>query len=640
MENNQSRSAEWWLEDEGDVHDTLFGLVEHLRETCSWERQRDDFHHAMYAGARAAVGTSGYASAVGRLEYEPAYLSRNLTRKAVDTYVAKVAKHRPMPEILASHGEWRDQRRARKMTQLVDGEFFKHKIFKKWARVIVRDSAIFGRGILKIDVEKEGSKNIRCTRVKPRELWVDPADAEQGAPRNLYHVTRIDVGVLCRTYAGDDEDIKRDIQNAADDQFDDVVASEFDTVRRARFVETWHLCDDEDAHATNPPGKHECNGRHCIAVRNRTLVDEPWEFARFPFAILNYLEPVEGFFGTGICEQLEGFQREQELMSEKVSNGHYYTGGGIIFVDRNADLVEEDFTNDTNVRVMLKNPGSDVREFQPSPVHPQDYNYLRDLDSDGLNEVGLNTMSTTGSAPTGVTAAVALERLDDIQDERLSMQGYGYAEWCCDVAELFLMWIQHIVKSGGEYCTEVPLRTGFTKLSWKDVKVDSYIIKTMNAALMAMTPAARRQTLNDWFLQGQIDGLTFMRYLDSPDTYAEVDAVTADRVYVDEVLDHMLDAENPADPEAYIPPDPYSMDLKWALPRAMKALAKATMSGCDEPNLELVREWALEIESITKPPTPPVNDNAMAAMALPTQAPANDAMAPPIAMPPAAAGIQ
>lgn len=600
-------NVRWWKEDESEsACSALFAIADYIRTTQQWQTDADHYHARMYAGARADGWLDVTASEV-TYEYQPTHLARNVARSAVNTYVAKVFKHRPLPEVLANKGNWRDQRRARKMTQLVEGEFDRHKIFKKHARVIGRDSAIYGRGHLKIDLERSDSKTLRVERLFARECFVDHADAKYGEPRNFYNIRTADRGVIIESFATDDkgkvdEELADRITAAGKD--DTVVLSGYDliaTVDRVRVVESWHLCDNVEAHEAD--AKHDCNGRHMVCVRGVPLVDEVWEFDRFPIATLNYLEPLEGYFGQGLCEELEGWAYEQNLMSEKVSDGHYFAGGGIIFLPDGSDLAEEDFTNG-NWKVLRHAPGLKPEYFNPEPLHPATYQYLRDINGDALGEVGLSQMSAQSQKPAGVTAAVALNTLDDIETERFGMQGFGYAQWCVDVAELFLMWIAHIVKKHGDYTSRVPLRGGILELSWKDVSVDNYVVRTMSSALMRLQPSARKQMAQDLFNAGRIDGVTFLRYIGdgAEDIEAEIDIQTADRLKVDEQLEAMLDAEEPTNPDAYLPPSPYSTELAWAMRRAQMRIAQAETQGCPEENIQLVREWVLDCDQLLNGP--------------------------------------
>ncbi len=593
---SSARSSRWWLEEEGTVHGALFAIADYIRESQAWQTDADNFHEQMWAGGRAYTDITDSS-----MSYEPSHVARNVSRQAVSTYVAKVFKHRPMPEFLANKGNWRDQRRARKLTQLIEGEFDRDKIFKKWARLVGRDSGITGRGILKVDLESTDSKVPHAERVRCKSMFVDTADAELGDPRNLYHIRTVDVGVAVERFAPDDEELADKIRASGKNDASELVEQHqltVATVDRVRVVESWHLCDNEQAHREGKD--HDCSGRHCIVVRGADLVDEVWEFDRFPVAILNYEEPLEGIFGTGICELLEGFQYEQNLMSEKVSNGHYSLGGGFILNPTGSDLVAEDFTNDTNWKEIKHAPGLAPQWVTVEPVAQGTYQYMRDLGPDALAEVGLSQMSVESKKPAGITSGVALNTMDDVETERFGMQGYAYQQWCIDVAELYVMWIRHIAKKHGDYSAKVPLRGGVLELSWKDVSVDHYIVRIHSSALMRLSPAARRQAVDDLFAKGQMDGTTYLRYLGGgeADVEAEIDVITANRLLTDEKLEAMLDAEDPSDPEAYIPPSPYTTDFAWSKARAQNRLAKAESSGCPEGNLQLVRDWILDIDAL------------------------------------------
>ena len=141
-------SAEWWSERDGECHETLGRVFNTIRQQSAWRRDADKFHTELYAGGTGASGLNSVAA--GDYTYGPATLPYNLCRSSVDTLVAKIAQHRPLPQVLSSRGSWRQQKRARKMSQYCEGEFYRHKVFEKHAPLIVRDAAVVGRGLLKI----------------------------------------------------------------------------------------------------------------------------------------------------------------------------------------------------------------------------------------------------------------------------------------------------------------------------------------------------------------------------------------------------------------------------------------------------------------------------------------------------------
>jgi len=265
--------------------------------------------------------------------YEPSAMPRNVCKQAVDTLCAKVAKHRPLPQCLTSRGNWKQQKRARKMTQFLEGCFYQTKVFEKYSAGWVRDAGVFGRGVLKVD---RCGKKIGVERVHPWELLTDDWDARYGDPRSIYHVRTLDVGVAMALF-GDTEEKRQSIADSAgsapSDEWD--WQGEVDaTVSRVRIAEAWHLCPHEEEHedTSSTEQKHDCGGRHVITVLGgEELLNEEWKETLFPFAVLNYSEPLAGYWGIGVCEILEGWQLAINEQFGKVQEGHHMLGGGMIF---------------------------------------------------------------------------------------------------------------------------------------------------------------------------------------------------------------------------------------------------------------------------------------------------------------------
>ncbi len=591
------KSARWWGADEKDAHGALISVVQHIKLNQGWRRDADVFHAELYAGGPGGAGIAGMS---GQTEYVPARLPYNISRGAADTLVSKVAKHRPLPQILTTRGNWSQQKRARKMSQFVEGMFYHQRIFERRASVIVRDAAVFGRGLLKIWAE---GPDVCAERAQPWELYTDEWDSKYGDPRNLYHLRTGDVGVLIELFAKDengdiDEETAADIESAGTiDDKHEIDAHNYDpTVDRVDFVEAWHL----------PSGKKAKDGRHVIAVRGRTLLDEPWERSYFPFAMLGYSEPLSGYWPQGLVEQLEGFAYEINFMSEKVSESHATIGGCIVSIPNNSGITDTHLINGVGYG-LRHNPGAEPKFFNPEPVHPATYQRLRDLTPDALADVGLSQMSTQSQKPAGIDSGIGLQTLDDIETERFIIFGRAYEAWCLDIARQFIDCASEIAKKEGEYAVQVPLNKGLLPLSWKDVSVDDFEIKIFSTSTLPQQPAARLEKLQTLFDAGILDRGTFLRELDAPELSAELDMETADKLAVDEMLESMMECEDPEDPDAYVMPTPYQ-DLTWAAKRAQQKLNKSLIDGAPEENMDLLRQFITDCQKLDarmNPPPPP-----------------------------------
>ncbi|WP_394825036.1 hypothetical protein [Pendulispora albinea] len=610
----------WWTAPEGEQGPMVATVVSHIQQRYGWRRESDLLHAEMYGGGSSAAGMASSASR----RYVPSALPRNVCRQAVDTIRAKTAKHRPLPQCLTSRGSWKEQKRARKMTQFLEGVFYQAKVFETHSKNWVRDAAVFGRGVLK--AFRTGSK-IRVERVHPWELLCDDWDARYGEPRSLYHVRSIDAGVAAEMFADDEEKVAAIYTSAGASRADewDWQGDVDTTVSRVRIAEAWHLCANEEAHSGTESVEHRCTGRHVITLldASKELLSEPWGETEFPFAILNFDDPITGFWGVGLCEMLEGWQYAINKQFSKIQDSHDMLGGGMILKPLGADIVDTSFTNGV-VPIVTYKANSPPMFVTPAPVHPQVYQRDREMPQDALGEVGLTPTSTQGMKQPGITSGIAIQTLDDIEDERHVIFGRAYEAACLQLARIFLRLAAQIAADPdyGEMTISVPMRDGLLKLSWKDVSLNDFMLRVFPTSLLPQQLGARLQKLRELFDAQIIDRQTFLQQLDAPDLGAELDLETADRLNIDEKLELILDAEGQREvdvakskalPSAY-------QDFRWAQRRAQQRLNQAETHGVDEYNLDALREFIAECEALIE------NDNAKQ---VPTGPPEMSAPMPP-----------
>lgn len=597
-----------------------------IRDAAQWRVDADEFHAGLYAGGAASLGVKSLPS--GDYTYGPSSLPYNVARSATDTLVAKIAQHRPLPQVLTQRGNWRSLKRARKMTQFIEGEFYQQRIFEQKAKTIVRDAAIFGRGILAI---YEDGQEIVTERVFPWELFFDEWDARYGQPQTAYHFRSADREVLkerfARTSSGG---WSRKVIDAIEDATTicsytgEQTQNGSQTVDRVEFVEAYRL-----------PARKGGKGRHIVATSAGTLVDEEWEQEGFPYAILFYSDPLTGMHGQGLVEQLEGYQYEINTMAQKVSDSHHLLGGAWVLVPQGSDIIETHLQNGLGTIIRHK-PGLPPQVVQPNPVHPQTYQRLRDLPTDALNDVGISQMSAQSKKPAGITAAVALQTLDDIETERFIVFGRAYEAWCLDVARQLVACVKRIAERHGEASVSVPMKGGLLNLSWADVEIDGYELRVFSTSMLPQQPAARLERLEAYFNSQVIDRETFLKLLDGLDLQAEFDMSLAPTMAVEERLEAMMQAEDDADEnEVYLAPSAY-MPLPWAATRAQQYLDKGDVEGMPEHVKNLLRRFILEIESMLNPPAPEPTDDELSGgvapsgtMPIPGPPPGSPPMMPP-----------
>lgn len=148
-------------------------------------------------------------------------------------------------------------------------------------------------------------------------------------------------------------------------------------------------------------------------------------------------------------------------------------------------------------------------------------------------------------------------------------------------------------------------------IKWSDVDMerDAFVMQVFPTALLAKTPAARLQQVQDLFQAGIIDRAMFLRLLDAPDINAEEDLEAAARTVADEQIEHMIDSDDPDEPGAFVYPEPFQ-DLIYSLHRAQAHYNLGRIQGMDEPHLKLLRDYMGMcrdlLEKQNPPPPPPM----------------------------------
>ncbi len=596
-----------WHEKDGDELAQSLGVTfTTVRDENQWRTDKDEYHWGLYEGS----GMGGVTVRSHRnLTYANATLPDNVCKMAVDTLTAKVATIRPIPQVLGSQANWKDQRRARKMRQLIDGEFYRQRVHEELSSRIIKDAQVARGGAVQVYVD---GKRPRVERVHIWTLFVDDWDAEFGEPMTLMRLRTMDrakaMRKLGKTKAKRDAIEKAGrFTNAQQLALDEDRSS---TVDRVELVEAWHRCPDHD----DEDDDHECAGRHVIICEGCVLFDEPWPHTFFPFAILTYDTPNTGFWGTGVVQMLEGYQVSINEANTKLDEQYHYSGKGVVIKD-GSGIYKSDIVNGLRVYNAKAGP-YDPTVFDMDLVNEHMRMRPMELIERALNASGVSQMAAQAKKPAGVDAAIALQTLDDIESQRHIVFGRRFEAWCMNVARLLVECIKKIAKEHGDYAVKVPLRGHYLDLKWKDVQIDGFQLQMQSVGQLYLNFTGRLEKLTKLFEMGAIDKSTFLRHLDAGDVQSEIDLETIDRLNVDEMIEAMLDAEEPANDSGgldrnYKAPNEY-LPLDWAHKRAHQRRLQAENEGAPVYVLELLGRFIDDCEYLRQkaaaaaaPPAPP-----------------------------------
>jgi hypothetical protein len=183
------------------------------------------------------------------------------------------------------------------------------------------------------------------------------------------------------------------------------------------------------------------------------------------------------------------------------------------------------------------------------------------------------------------------------------------------------------------------MRGGLLDLKWKDVEIDGYELKVFSTSVLPQQPAARLEKLLQLFNTGVWGRDIFMREFESLDIQGEMDLQISDMLVIDEMLDSMLEADEPENDNAGSRPEGvYQMvepfqNVEWAMKRAQMKYNDAKLKRAPEWNLQMLRDFVLDCQGMLKAQAAAAQTNASPAGAAPAALTPNTPPAGPIAGP-------
>jgi hypothetical protein len=546
-----------------------------------------EYYLSLYGGVElSGLGLTPFDST--SQVFQASTIGFNALRNASDTIVAKISKNRPLPMFLTDRGNYGQQKKAKNLSRFFEGLFKQIGVYDHTTSIL-RDSAVLGTGVLSIFRRDD---KIYIDRLFPWECFVDVADGRYGSPQNFYVIRWVDKDVLCELFPDSEEEIQS--ANSTTDDIDHITDYE-QMADRVLVTEAWHL----------PSGPKATDGRHCVIIEGANLLDSQWDKDYFPFAFMRYKKPVCGFWGNGLGDEMSGFQQEINLVAERVQQSHYLVGGGIWMVPNGSDIEDADLTNGLGYVIRYK-PGFKPEYENPEPVNQAVYQYLKELPQYAMQFSGISPMSTQSQKPEGISSGVALQTLDDIESERFTPLGREWENLHMEIVRQCIDLCKEIVEEYPDFAVRAPLKRNAIVIDWSsvDMERDAFVMQVFPTSLLAKTPSARLQQVQDLFQAGVIDRTMFLRLLDAPDIGAEEDLEAAGRIVADEQIEYMLDSEDPDADDVYQYPEPFQ-DLIYALHRAQSHYNLCRIRHVPEPWLKLLRQYMGDCKFLLEKQFPP-----------------------------------
>lgn len=548
--------AQHWWNVKGQCHADVFRTVERIDKAQSTRASKRATWLSLYEGREIPnLSPSSWSN------WAPSdVLQINVIQSIIDSVTAKIATSKPRPLFVTSGGDLDMKERAKGLTYLVEGIYHQAQVYKQ-APMVFRDACISELGGIKVFPDHDCGK-VRVERVLAKDLFVDVMDGLHGTPRTLYqHMTasRYVVEARYSLETGDLEDAELVLGGDDADTVDEPIS----------VIEAWHLPSSEDAK----------DGRRVVCTSNRTIVDEPWEFEKFPVAIFRWMPRVIGWHGLCLAEQLQPIQGEISFVAQKIQR-LLNLSTTRVFLQQGSKVNPAELTNEEFSTVEYT---GNAPIFSPDAGAPaQLFQWLWDLYGKAYEIAGISQLFASSVKPAGLNSAVAQREYKDTESQRFLEVGQNWDEFLgVEVPELIVEAARSLYEKGGKFRVMAVADKKLKQIDWSKIAIKrgEYQIQTWPTNLLPRTPAGRLETIRE--LMEIFPGIQDVApdLLDFPDVDAALSNLNAPLKAVDAHIQAILDRDYTVRPEPF-------MDLNLTMKRVLAAYLRTKNDGAPQEMLD------------------------------------------------------
>lgn len=603
QDNVTAPAKRWWLLPKGEVAQAVIFLANMLAQYDSRRQTQLQMSARLYGnltlmglnGLTLSKITSTQSAVKDRIAY-------NLVQSVTDTLVAKMAKNKPKPLYLTSGGDYKIQKRAKKLDEFTDGIFYENKAYEI-GPLALRDGCWAGDGIVHV---YNHYGRVKFERVIASELYVDQIESFYGHPRQMHRVKNVDREVLKELFPKSKASIERANKASAD-----LTGTWQNVADQVSVVESWHLRSGPDAK----------DGLHTICIDgdgpDSCLLYEAFDKDKFPFAFIRYSPRLYGFWGQGLVEQLQNLQLEINKLLWVIQRSMHMAGTFKILMENGSKIVKEHLNNDIGTIVCYT--GTQPVYITPQMVQPEVYTHFQTLIQKGYEQAGISQLSAASQKPAGLNSGKALREYNDIESDRFETTGQAYENLFLDLGDLAIDVARDIYKDDGAYKVQVPAQSFIKEIDWEDIDLDrdEYVMQSYPVSSLPDDPSGRLQTIQEYMQAGMISPTAGRRLLDFPDLKEAEKLANSMEDYLNQIIEKMVDDGVPTNFEiAYD-------DAALARELALEQYAYGRANGLEEEKLQLLRDFMNQItaQQQKQQMAAQQQQQAMQAQAAPPQAP-------------------
>lgn len=582
---DQKFNKRWWLVPKEERAQSVIGVVNLLAKYDSKRESQYRTSTRLY-GNTNLPGMNGlsYTQHQSAQSTNKERISYNVAQSATDTVTSKMVKNKPKPLFLTSGGNYKLQRRAKKLDKFVEGIFYENEAYKL-GNIIFRDACVFGDGIVHV-FDRNG--RVAYERVIPGELYVDWVESFYGEPRQIHRVKNVDREVLIDLFPD-----HRALILEAPSASASLTGSYQNVADQVTVVESWRL----------PSGPEANDGIHTINIENGNLFDEEWKKSFFPFAKFSWCPRMYGYWSQGLVEQIQNIQFEINKILWVIQRSMHLAGSFKVWIKNGSKFPKEHVNNEIGAIIQ----GDEPPQYLISPVVPPEYySHLVTLKNSAYEQAGISQLSANSQKPAGLNSGKALREYNDIETDRFMTTGQAYERFFLDLSKLTVDCARDTYSRNKKFKVKVPGKKFIETIDWKDVSLedDEFYLKIFPISSLPNDPTGRLQTIQEYVQAGFITPRTARRLLDMPDLEQIEDLANSTEDYLHDILEKIVDEG------IYTPPEPQD-DLPLARELALEYYAQGKCNGLEEEKLDQLRTFMTQIDVLSQKAQPPAISQGM-----------------------------
>ena len=576
---------EWWEENTADkAAAQMLTTAAYLKETQAYRYRQTAVYARLYGNKSlysfAGNNISKMDQTTGLPQERPTF---NLIQSVTDTLVSRISQSRPQPVFLTDNSDYKQRSLAKKLNNFIQGEFYHCDTYELGPKVL-RDALITGTGV--IHTFEDQHARVCQERVLLTELLVDSNEAIYGQSdlRQLYRMKLVDRKVLMANFPK----FKSKLEAAARATTDNGAESSKSISDLVLVVEGWHLRSGPDAE----------DGRHMMACSAGYLIDESYTKDNFPFTFINYSDPVLGFWGQGVAEQLMGTQMELNSLLYTISRAIKLVGVPRVLIEDGSKIVGAHMNNQIGTEVKYRGVKPEIVTWSSNA--PELYAERDKLIQYGYQQSGVSALQASSQKPQGLDSGEAIRSYDDISTDRFASLSRRYDNMFIDLAYQVIDLAKDICERDGEYATVYPNKNSTKEINLEkaDLVNDSFVIQCYTQSALPKDPAGRLQKVTEMVQSGMISLQEGRRLLDYPDLEQVEKLANAGEERIFQILDDIIEDGK------YTPPDPF-MDLNLATQLTTQYINLYSQAKLEEEKAQMLRDFFTQVQAIKQAAAPP-----------------------------------